>query len=418
MKISINDLGNVIDATILQRGKDYLKRGLVAELEEVEEDAWSALVEGTQTYEVKVKLEGDEIVESICDCPYDFGPVCKHEVAVYLAIGHMLAGKDLPEKKKKRSQTKPKRKTVADKISDIVAKLTEEEMREIVLEYALNDREFRNTLLVQDLLKRDEAGKNKKEDYKRIMRDSLRSGMDRHGFIGYWSSSRAVRGIEELVYEANKMLAEQKPERAVPIYQAAIEETVPALQYADDSSGNLGEVIELSFEKLNECAEDITDKNVRKDLFLTGHHEFKYYDKLKNTYPQEEWLDIVDRLIKELVESRKCGAHIMGEIFVREEKWPELLNLVKNNLSEYTLDSFGKYLEGFFLDDLIEMHEQVIREMLKRTSGRAIYQDACRRLRRMKKIGAGERVIEMAEEFRLIYKNRRALLEELAEFSR
>ncbi|MEW5706811.1 MAG: SWIM zinc finger family protein, partial [Actinomycetota bacterium] len=305
MQISINDLESLIDPTVLRRGKDYFKRGLVAELEEVENDRWSALVEGTQTYEVRVKLEGDRIAESLCDCPYDFGPVCKHEVAVYLAIGHMLAGNDLPEKKKKRSKTKPKRKTIADKISDIVAKLAEEEMREIVLEYALNDREFRNTLLAQDLLKRDEADKNKKEDYKRIMRDSLRSSMDRHGFIGYWSSSRAIRGIEDLVYEANKMLIEQKPESAVPIYQAAIEETVPALQYADDSSGDLGGVIELSFEKLNECAEDIADKNVRKDLFEYALKAAK--DKIYDGWSdwQWEWLGIASKLIGNLEEKKK-----------------------------------------------------------------------------------------------------------------
>lgn len=575
MQISINDLKSLIDPTILQRGKDYFRRGLVAELEEVEENEWSALVEGTETYEVKVNLEGDKIVESLCDCPYDFGPVCKHEVAVYLAIGQMLIGKSLPDKKEIHDKKKAKRKTVADKMSEIVAKLTEEEMREIVLDYALNDREFRNTLLAQDLLKRDEAGKNKKEDYKRIMRDSLRSGMDRHGFIGYWSSSRAVRGIEELVYEADKMLEQQKPERALPIYQAAIEETVPALQYADDSSGDLGGVIGLSFEKLNECAEGIADKNVRKDLFeyalkttkdkiyngwsdwqwewlsiasklignleekkkllqkidelarssqkkdpysskydreraaelkleilkewdqekvtqfiadnleytpirrialedainqkdykkakelaeagvefdtkrrypglvsgwlnsllriaelendaeavrkyskelfFKGHHEFKYYDKLKSTYSQEEWLGVADRLIKELIESRNCDVYIMGEIFVREGKWPELLGLMKSNPSEHTLDSFGKYLEGRFPDDLIEIHELVIRDILKRTSGRAVYQNACRRLRRMNKMGARERVLKMVEEFRRTYKNRRALLEELEEF--
>lgn len=191
MQISINDLESLIDPTILQRGKDYFRRGLVADLEEVDEGIWSALVEGTETYEIKVKLEDNEIKESLCDCPYDLGPVCKHEVAVYLAISRLLAGNELPEKKKKRSQRKAKRKTVADKIGEIVAKLTKEEMREIVAEYALNDREFRNVLFAQDLFKRDDIGKNKKEDYKRIMRDSLRSGMDRSGFIGYWSSNRA-----------------------------------------------------------------------------------------------------------------------------------------------------------------------------------------------------------------------------------
>lgn len=151
-------------------------------------------------------------------------------------------------------------------------------------------------------------------------------------------------------------------------------------------------------------------------MFFKGHHEFKYYDKLKSTYSREEWSDLADRIIKELIESRRYDAHVIGEVFVREEKWPELLGLIKNNLSEHMLDSFGKYLENLFSGDLIEMHAEVIRKMLMETSGRAIYQDACRRLRRMKKMGAGERVAEMAEEFRRTYKNRRALLEELEEF--
>jgi|GEM_PF-7125317 len=56
MQISINDLESLIDPTILQRGKDYFRRGLVTDLEEVEEDRWSALVEGTETYEVAGRL--------------------------------------------------------------------------------------------------------------------------------------------------------------------------------------------------------------------------------------------------------------------------------------------------------------------------------------------------------------------------
>lgn len=38
MKIFLNDFESIIDLTILQRGRDYFKRGLVVDLEEVEKD--------------------------------------------------------------------------------------------------------------------------------------------------------------------------------------------------------------------------------------------------------------------------------------------------------------------------------------------------------------------------------------------
>jgi uncharacterized Zn finger protein len=38
---------------------------------------------------VEIGNNGD-ILYSQCDCPYDFGPVCKHEVAAYFQLFEML----------------------------------------------------------------------------------------------------------------------------------------------------------------------------------------------------------------------------------------------------------------------------------------------------------------------------------------
>jgi len=57
------------------------------------------LNKGSDDYKVLVEI-GDhgDIINSECDCPYDFGPVCKHEVAVYFQLREMLNQGDKNEK--------------------------------------------------------------------------------------------------------------------------------------------------------------------------------------------------------------------------------------------------------------------------------------------------------------------------------
>lgn len=53
---------------------------------------YSATVEGTDIYKVAVHIgQDDTILSSDCHCPYDMGPVCKHEVAVYYELIRMAS---------------------------------------------------------------------------------------------------------------------------------------------------------------------------------------------------------------------------------------------------------------------------------------------------------------------------------------
>lgn len=70
----------------IQRGQSYFRDGAVGQLvrrgDELEAD-----VEGAEPdpYRVWVLLEGEEIIDASCTCPYDYGGWCKHIVAVLLA---------------------------------------------------------------------------------------------------------------------------------------------------------------------------------------------------------------------------------------------------------------------------------------------------------------------------------------------
>jgi uncharacterized Zn finger protein len=75
-----------VESKIVGRGLSYYKDGEVKKLEKVSENEFSAVVFGTEKYSIYVKLNSETIVEHECDCPYDYGNVCKHKVAVFYAI--------------------------------------------------------------------------------------------------------------------------------------------------------------------------------------------------------------------------------------------------------------------------------------------------------------------------------------------
>ena len=575
MNITLSNFESVIDHALVKRGRRYWQHGLVQNLEEIEDGKWTAQVEGTQVYEVRISISDDAVTDYNCTCPYDLGPVCKHEVAMLYAIQERLSGVATTNKeeqettigsKRRRAKTgKQKPRTVAKKVDEVLEKMSQEEIIDLVRSHALRNREFRVILLAQVTLR---SGGDSKSAYRELIKESLRSGMDRHGFIDYWSTRRAVRGAEELLNKAVKLVESGNPEQAIPIFQAVIEELVPALQFADDSNGDIGGAIDWAFDEFYKCIEKIQDPIMRKDLFdyyLTEanrkqyegwdwkwdflrmasalissgeqekelfakldkisqagqsseffdrynqeqaaqiklevirkrgrendinqfindnlHHtsirclaieqafsnkdfsrvielakqgieqdterqypglvnewfnwllkvaekeenvedireyarllffetcNFEYYEKLKKTHSKSNWPDQVEKLLGHL--QQRASFSTLAEIFIREKEWQKLLDLVRGQTSFRTLETYHKYLAPHFPKELVEMYEKTSKELLAQSMGRAAYQDVCQMLRRMKKLGASDRVRQLIKEFSEQYKKRRALLEEL-----
>lgn len=81
--MTLNNFETEAKAKIVERGLDYYKSGDIRKLEKVGASEFSAIVFGSDKYSVYIKLNGKMIVEHECDCPYDYGEVCKHKVAVF-----------------------------------------------------------------------------------------------------------------------------------------------------------------------------------------------------------------------------------------------------------------------------------------------------------------------------------------------
>ena len=70
------------------RGYEYFKKNRVRGLKQLDENVFSATVQGSASTPYSVELHMDHPRKSICDCPHANGRrvVCKHIVAVYFTI--------------------------------------------------------------------------------------------------------------------------------------------------------------------------------------------------------------------------------------------------------------------------------------------------------------------------------------------
>jgi uncharacterized Zn finger protein len=121
-----------IERKILDRGFDYYENNNVIDVENLGNGEFSAVVEGSENYEVFIEISKGKVVEHSCDCPYDWGDVCKHVVAVLYYIRDTEILGESTEKEGVKSQ-----------LQLIIDDMSEQDIRDYVLFYALRNRQFR-----------------------------------------------------------------------------------------------------------------------------------------------------------------------------------------------------------------------------------------------------------------------------------
>ena len=139
-----------------------------------------------------------------------------------------------------------------------------------------------------------------------------------------------------------------------------------------------------------------------------------YYQILKNTIEPEKWHSFLEEIIKEVTpKNRWTYTELIRKIYIKEEWWDRLFLMLKQNLSLENIQENEQYLAKDYSAELIELYSQRLTNYVEKFVGRNHYQNACRYLRRMKKLGAKERVNELIELFRKKYPQRKALMDEL-----
>ena len=150
-------------------------------------------------------------------------------------------------------------------------------------------------------------------------------------------------------------------------------------------------------------------------LLLESHNPKRdYYQILQATVPPEEWTDFVEAIVQETMERKPYyRTDLVASIFIREEWWSRLLDLVKE---ERTLDQLAKYeklLAQHFPNELADLYAERIIRYIENHVGRNHYRTACKYIRRMIKLGAREKADEVISQLRQTHYRKKALMEEL-----
>jgi uncharacterized Zn finger protein len=563
MQIPLNQFEQYIDETILQRGLQYYKKGYVQEPIEIGVGEYEAIVEGTEEYTVQLTLKNGIITDYGCDCPYDIGPVCKHVVAVIFYLQQDVLELNT---KTKRAKTDPKskpvkRKTVAQQVDEMLEKTTHEELKQFISDKATANQPFRNLFLSSFAQHNTDESK---EFYAKQVKAILKTASDRYGYID-WSASKLVSiAVDNLMETARRQIFNKNYKSAFFIGTAVAEQMTKAMQYSDDSNGDIGGSVDEAFEILSNIAHEHTTEEIRKLLidycftafdkkiyngwdwhlgvlriaaFLIRTEEeierifkqidttqkseyekeaaefikyeillktkgeitanqyleqnisnselrregiqkaFKnmnyekaitlakdgvkydmkdkpglakewydwllkiaiaqsdtdkiieyarllfidnfrqeqdYYQLLKENVNPVKWNDFVEAVIQDItVKKSWLDVGLIAGIFIKEEWWSRLLDLVKKSPDFLTLDQYEKYLTKFYTQEIVELYANEIKKYMIKNMGRDHYQKVCRYIRKIKKLGDKEKADEIISFLRAEYPKRKALIEEL-----
>lgn len=560
MEIPLNEFEQIIDETILKRGLTYHKMGAVTNCTEVFSGGYEAKVSGTEEYTVYLKVSKNSIVEHLCDCPYDMGPVCKHIVAVIFYLQQDQLELEVQTSLKPSRSKRKNTKSVAKQIQELLQVVSHEELREFVQEVMAKDKQFKSKFIASFGHLSQEQSKG---FYQKQIHAVVRSVKNRKG-LGAWSGAKdialeteAFLGNAELYFENNQF------EEVFYISTAILEEITAAIQFVDDSYGYLGYLISSSLELLSKlvqtnlsdvlkeeminycisafnkklfanwdwhldmlsiasdlienekqanillkCLESIDTKfeqeraqlltlqilrrfkgeketelfvnehisnhSIRKDEILKAidsenydkaiklaedgiendrkkrpgyllewydlllviaearkdvpkiieyaRRQFidslygtkDYYQILKENVDKEEWFAFLEELIKDIESNQRwTGSELLSRIYIEEQWWERLILLIRENVSLGSIEMFETYLVKDYSNELVELYQEAVASFLENNVGRKYYKEACRYMRRMKKLGGSETVNKMITSFRVQYAQRSALMDEL-----
>jgi len=325
MKIPLNEFEQHIDEDILKRGLQYFKKGYVTSVDEMSAGEYQATVEGSETYTVHMEIKNGVINGSYCTCPYDWGPVCKHEVAVMFYLQQEELGiKAKPKKeekvkaslKAKPSPNKPRKKTIQEQLNEILDKLSPEELKGYIGECCDKDKGFRDMFLARYLHLIQPVSQ---EMYAKQIRAIVNSAAGRYGFLDYSAARKVGKAVYELSQLAERKMVEENYREAMYMGCAMLEEMTKAVEQGDDSNGDLGGCIDAAQEILFRVAEECPDKAVRRELFDYGLSTFQ-----KQLFKGWDWHFHMLDLAIELIENesdKKLIAELIDSVKPTGENW-------------------------------------------------------------------------------------------------
>jgi uncharacterized Zn finger protein len=209
------------------RGEEYYRDGAISNAA-IQGTLLSGECAGTYApyYRVQVKLDEMGIAEASCTCPYEYDGYCKHIIALLLAYLHH-----------------PKSFTTRKAPAEFLADLDHDDLVAILTKLMQEQPELCDRIEALTAAPARTKRKRKKVDievYRRRILGIVHSLDGMRMSEAYWYVGDLTDQLREVQVSAAKFLDAGDPETALEILLLLLEEASRAIEYVDDSNGELG----------------------------------------------------------------------------------------------------------------------------------------------------------------------------------
>lgn len=230
-----------------ERGRQYYRAGAIQNAA-CQGDVLTAVCEGSSApaYRLRVEMDQVGVRTASCTCPYDWGGLCKHLVALLLTYIH-------------QPETFSERRPVAG----LLEGLDREDLAALIEKLASRDPDLYDWLEVSILQLGAEkivapqgspatstSKKEKRETvvseqaYRRQVKNILHTLDGLSSSQAYWGVSSMVEQLEEVRQSAKQFLEAGDPQGAIRILMVLLQEVADEYETFDDSDGELGEFLD------------------------------------------------------------------------------------------------------------------------------------------------------------------------------
>ena len=135
------------------------------------------------------------------------------------------------------------------------------------------------------------------------------------------------------------------------------------------------------------------------------------YIELRSHYSDKEWIKERDSIIEQLTPGR-----FLCEILETEQLYEQLLDAILRSDDKYLLHQFTDILSKKYPEQLLQVYRESVEKQAESTGSRKHYYQIVEELKIMKSISGGDKVVdEIIKKWRVQYKNRSAMMDELSQ---
>ena len=309
---------------ILERGEDYCYGGLVCDLKK-EDYGYSAVVKGSEDYNVDIYIENDEVTDMDCDCPYACdGNNCKHMAAVLFTIEN--DGMIIERHKEQQS------------IEEIIDSMSEEDLRKEFLEIVRNEPNIRNRIF--NTYRNSSFYSGDIYRFSKNLEALAYEYGDRHGFIDYRSGYDYVDAFSGCLSDyIGPMIKKGEYDLAFEAIKKAIDVLINVEM---DGSGGEHSMLAADISAYLKDVLESCDKKIRDNIhrWIKEVKDLEYYyivqDELDEIYEhsfndEEYLLEMLDDVKEKINDPKREKFYLRHDL----DLYKSVLNRLGKDDSEY-----------------------------------------------------------------------------------